>query len=213
MPLQGNGFPQDVYQRIEALENHIKRMNTVEVYMKHVMQLEKQLGLINTKDSSIRERISTDSVKSLEKKLLIFVQETIKGHLEPIQNTVNNFSNCISNIEDRISSLEKLYRENMEKKVAGIKDNKQNAEEKPVIYQEIKVEKLFVDKFEQVTNLGNLGIRELSGHLNIGTSFGNGAIPKELVTEWIEKVDKLKEEQKQKKDSNEDKGIKEDHKN
>lgn len=220
MPLKGNKYPQDVYKRIEALENNITKMNTVEVYLKQVMQLEKQLGLINRSDISIGESISTDSVKSLEKKLLIFVQETIKGQLEPIQNSINNLSKRISNFEHRISTIEKLYPENMDTKETEIQDNKPNAKEWPVIYQEFKVEKLFIDKYEQVNNLGNLGIRELNGHLNIGPTFGNGSIPKELVTELFEdfdilkeKLEKYKDVQEQGKDSMDSKGNKEVHKN
>jgi hypothetical protein len=220
MPLKGNKYPQDVYKRIEALENHITKMNTVEVYLKQVMQLEKQLGLMNRSDISIGERISTDSVKSLEKKLLIFVQETIKGQLEPIQNSINNLSKRISNFEHRISTIEKMYPENMDTKETEIKDNEPNAKEWPVIYQEFKVEKLYIDKYEQVNNLGNLGIRELNGHLNIGPTFGNGSIPKELVTELIGEFDLLKEKlekyndvQEQGKDSMDSKGNKEVHKN
>jgi len=220
MPLKGNKYPQDVYKRIEALENHITKVNTVEVYLKQVMQLEKQLGLMNRSDISIGERISTDSVKSLEKKLLIFVQETIKGQLEPIQNSINNLSKRISNFEHRISTIEKLYPENMDTKETEIKDNEPNAKECPVIYQEFKVEKLYIDKYEQVNNLGNLGIRELNGHLNIGPTFGNGSIPKELVTELIGEFDLLKEKlekyndvQEEGKDSMDSKGNKEVHKN
>ncbi|WP_045522211.1 hypothetical protein [Neobacillus niacini] len=220
MPLKGNKFPQDVYKRIEALENHIKRVNTIEVYMKQVMQLEKQLGLMNRSDISKGENINTDSVKRLEKRLLLFVEETIKGQLEPLQKTVNNLSKRISNIEHRISTIEKLYSENMDTNETEIEDNKPNAKEWPVIYQEFKVEKLYIDKYEQVNNLGNLGIRELSGHLNIGTTFGNGAIPKELFTELIEELDKLKEkkvkqkdEQEQGMDSMDSKDIKEVPKN
>ncbi|MFP5111522.1 hypothetical protein ACSU64_03930 [Bacillaceae bacterium C204] len=220
MPLKGNKYPQDVYKRIEALENHITKMNTVEVYLKQVMQLEKQPGLMNRSDISIGERISTDSVKSLEKKLLIFVQETIKGQLEPIQNSINNLSKRISNFEHRISTIEKMYPENMDTKETEIKDNEPNAKEWPVVYQEFKVEKLYIDKYEQVNNLGNLGIRELNGHLNIGPTFGNGSIPKELVTELIGEFDLLKEKlekyndvQEQGKDSMDSKGNKEVHKN
>jgi hypothetical protein len=63
----------------------------------------------------------------------------------------------------------------------------------PVIYQEIKVDKLFVDKYEQVNNLGHLGIKDLSGQLNIGTTYENSSNPMDALPEWTEKAAKFQE--------------------
>jgi hypothetical protein len=71
------------------------------------------------------------------------------------------------------------------------KKNKQDDVEKenhhegqPIIFQEIHVDKLFMDKYEQTNNLGQVGINELSGHFTIGAAYDKGVIPHELVEEW-----------------------------
>ncbi|RDU38272.1 hypothetical protein DRW41_01500 [Neobacillus piezotolerans] len=42
----------------------------------------------------------------------------------------------------------------------------------PVIYQEYKIEKVIVDKYELNNTIGQLGIKELGGQLNIGATYG-----------------------------------------
>ena len=48
-----------------------------------------------------------------------------------------------------------------------------------------------MDKYEQTNNLGQLGIKELSGHLNIGATYDKGVIPNELVEEWKKEMNSL----------------------
>jgi len=41
----------------------------------------------------------------------------------------------------------------------------------PIVFQEFSIEQVFLDKYEQTTNLGQLGIKELTGKLHIGTAY------------------------------------------
>ena len=72
------------------------------------------------------------------------------------------------------------------------------------------MDKLFVDKYEQINTLGNIGIKDLSGQLNIGTSYENTS-PHDLEEEWkgeFEKLKKLKENHKQNKHEDESQDAK-----
>lgn len=87
-------------------------------------------------------------------------------------------------LQEEINSLkmkaiegEKFHQELviLKKKVAdsaGAKPQKEQAT--PIIIQQMHVEKFLVDKYEMTNNLGQLGIKELSGHLNIGATYGAG---------------------------------------
>ncbi|WP_053365909.1 hypothetical protein [Bacillus sp. FJAT-27245] len=71
----------------------------------------------------------------------------------------------------RIIELEELERE---RKRADLKAEKQRAgiQPSPVIFQEYKIEKVIVDKYELNNTIGQLGIKELGGQLNIGATYG-----------------------------------------
>lgn len=99
-------------------------------------------------------------------------------------------------MEKRVSFYEKwlgdyltMYDQWMEENKMKGRDKRE--QETPIVYQEIKVDKLFVDKYEQVNNLGNLGIKDLSGQLNIGATFENSSNPSEYLDKWTEKADKF----------------------
>lgn len=46
------------------------------------------------------------------------------------------------------------------------------------IYERLYIDKLYLDKYEQNNNFEQLGIKELSGALNIGATYGKDVIPK-----------------------------------
>lgn len=53
--------------------------------------------------------------------------------------------------------------------------NRQSENEPPIIIEQLYVDKIMVDKVELVNNIGTLGIKELSGILNIGANYGGKA--------------------------------------
>ncbi|RDU37352.1 hypothetical protein DRW41_05765 [Neobacillus piezotolerans] len=134
----------------------------------------------------------------LERKIFLYIQKTVNAEMAPIYQLLNQFARTISKLENRVSDLEKQYGE-----ISGIwasqpetpKENG-NSSIPPVIFQEIKVEKLFIEKFDQANNLGTIGIKELSGHLNIGTTYekaGLGETSEESKGEFEELKGKYKE--------------------
>lgn len=52
--------------------------------------------------------------------------------------------------------------------------------EQPSVQKEIYVDKLFLEKYEQNNNIAQVGIRELSGVLNIGATYGTVPLPGEM---------------------------------
>ena len=61
------------------------------------------------------------------------------------------------------------------------------------ILKTIYIDKLYLDKYEQNNNFAQLGIKNLSGALNIGATYGKEAIPKEITEQVKEDMEKMKE--------------------
>ncbi|MGE7187282.1 hypothetical protein ACQKKK_25985 [Peribacillus sp. NPDC006672] len=117
------------------------------------------------------------------------------------ENTkINDLYKHIDQLQQKITFLEKnLEENNSEYHTHNHKENtKMNVtKETPVIFQEIKVDKVFIDKYEQTNNLGQLGIKQLSGHLNIGTTYEKGIIPHELIEDWKQEMEKARNMKKE----------------
>ena len=65
-------------------------------------------------------------------------------------------------------------------------------QEEPII-KTIYIDKIYLDKYEQNNNFAQLGIKNLSGALNIGATYGKEAIPKKITEQVKEDMDKMKE--------------------
>ncbi|MED3570984.1 hypothetical protein [Cytobacillus praedii] len=61
------------------------------------------------------------------------------------------------------------------------------------IYETLYIDKLYLDKYEQNNNFEQLGIKELSGALNIGATYGKDVIPKKVTEEVKSEMEKLKQ--------------------
>lgn len=206
-----------IHQRLEALERQIKKINTLEVYMSRIIKVEERLGLLHLREKVNKEesknktqityRDEKEFIRDFENQVMDKVKHMIQSEMASIHNMLMEFDNRISKLEDQITSLEKqssekirviqdiLQKKNIQEEAAKVNPQ----EGQPIIFQEIHVDKLFMDKYEQTNNLGQLGIKELSGHLNIGATYDKGVIPHELVEEWKKEMDSLhqmKEDQK-----------------
>ncbi|WP_158587531.1 hypothetical protein [Neobacillus notoginsengisoli] len=122
--------------------------------------------------------------------------------LDPVEELllkIRELESQVSRMEGRIEELEQIYGHYSGGTHSSLNGHDGSGGENPgasqpaVIYQEIKVERLFIDKFDQITNLGNVGIRELGGQLNIGTTFEGEAIPAESAKEMEEDHKKIKD--------------------
>lgn len=68
----------------------------------------------------------------------------------------------------RIVELE----ESENKRQQSEKEEKTVLQPPPVVYQEYKIERVIIDKYELNNTIGQLGIKELGGQLNIGATYG-----------------------------------------
>ena len=212
---QGN--EKDVQQRLEQLEYQIKKINTFEVYMKRFVKVEEQLGLlnfrekVNKKEVPIRKKVSESFdkalfIKDVENQVLDKVKQMVQMEMEPFQNLLMEFGSRMSKMENQIAALEKQNKEYLteiqglqQKKILQEDTVKEDAQQgQPIIFQEIHVEKLFMDKYEQTNNMGQLGIKELSGNLTIGAAYEKGVIPNDLAEEWKEEMKNLNQIKKDK---------------
>ncbi|NEN85238.1 hypothetical protein [Paenibacillus elgii] len=81
-------------------------------------------------------------------------------------------SDEISNRYDEI--LSKLSE--LEKELSLLKQDKQPGRDAPIIIENIHIENFKVDKIDHENNFGALGIKELSGQLNIGANYQTGGL-------------------------------------
>ena len=202
----------EIHQRLETLEEQVKKINTLEVYTKRLVKVEEHLELLHfkekaNKEESISKIKSSDTfnkaefVKDFGNVVLDKVKQIIHKEMESFQNRFLELHNRISKLENQVALLEKQNREHLsaiqslqQKKNKDEKTGKENLREgQPIIFQEIHIDKLFMDKYEQTNNMGQLGIKELSGHLTIGASYDKGVIPHELAEQWKEEMNHLNE--------------------
>ncbi|SFR05653.1 hypothetical protein SAMN05660706_11267 [Desulfoscipio geothermicus DSM 3669] len=80
----------------------------------------------------------------------------------------------------------------------------------PIVIEQFHVERIVVDKVEYTNNFGSLGIKELSGMLNIGANYGIGTAPKDKEKKDQNTQPRVKEgkEEKKKKQSHQGSGPK-----
>ncbi|WP_316572109.1 hypothetical protein [Neobacillus sp. YIM B06451] len=154
----------------------------------------------------------TEGTDHLEKKLFIYIQKTVNAEMAPIYQMLNQFARHISKLESRVSDLEKMYAECAAIRERYLEDsaccgNGNSGGAPPVIFQEIKVDKLFIEKFDQANNLGTIGIKELSGHLNIGTTYEKAGL-EEAGAETKGEFEEFKEKYKKKMGEMEENGNK-----
>ena len=71
-------------------------------------------------------------------------------------------------------------------------ETKESTTQQDSIFKTLYIDKLYLDKYEQNNNFSQLGIKELSGALNIGATYGSNAIPKEVTEEVKEEMEKMK---------------------
>lgn len=136
-----------------------------------------------------------------------------------------------SSIQRRILALEQNYllinevqaglqkqMNDLIEKFNQFSQNKGGSEDLPLqqepIFKTLYIDKLYLDKYEQNNNIAQLGIKELSGALNIGATYGKDAIPKEVTEQVKEDIAKMKTEkeemQKQQTNTEQTKGSQDD---
>lgn len=197
----------EIEQRLKALERQVKKIHELDTYLKRIIKVEERLF-------HLQEIHKGDIIKDMERHVVTEVKQLMDQEIRPIQHMFKEFYNKTLQLEKQVASLEKKTTEDLvaiqdllDKKIQSEAEKKIHPHEgQPIIFQEIHIDKFFMDKYEQTNNLGQLGIKELSGHLNIGATYDKGVIPNELVEEWKKEMHSLQQmkENSQEKETDDD---------
>lgn len=91
--------------------------------------------------------------------------------------TVKKFKSLLGHLAQKVCG----DRRNIEKRLRRLEEKVRDLERKepecPLVIEQLYVEKIEVDKVELNNNIGAMGIKELSGMLNIGANYGGGIPP------------------------------------
>ncbi|WP_160725283.1 hypothetical protein [Bacillus sp. USDA818B3_A] len=94
------------------------------------------------------------------------------------------------------ASLLKRMDELAEKQPGPVKDWEETEgpaiQANPSNYKTLYIDKLYLEKYEQNNNFAQIGIRELSGALNIGATYGKDVIPKKITEQVKADMEGLK---------------------
>ncbi|GIN84957.1 hypothetical protein J6TS2_13430 [Heyndrickxia sporothermodurans] len=219
-------------QKIDALEEQIKKITTIEVHLKRFLKIESDLQkeILHYNKKAIsqptnqRSQNKVFSDQELENKIIFklnkyfspeisklkqMIDKEISLLKQIIDNEISSLKQMIESLENRFNLIEKEYliikqqTEENEKNIMNLEKTLSEAmsqtknEQQPIVIQEINVEKILLDKYEQTNNFGQLGVKEISGQLNIGATYGKGVIPADFVEDLREDFATLKEQSEQ----------------
>ncbi|MGE8202965.1 hypothetical protein ACQKP0_00145 [Heyndrickxia sp. NPDC080065] len=153
-----------------------------------IEHLEKRITSIERGYSYIKEvtKNNLENINNIERKLIRI--DDIEKELLKI-NDIENELLKINDIEIKLVEVDDI-----EKRITENISQAKN-ESPPIVIQEVNVDKIMLDKYEQNNNFGQLGIKDISGQLNIGATYGRGAIPLEFVDDLKEDLNAFKNSQ------------------
>ncbi|MGD6856737.1 hypothetical protein [Bacillus infantis] len=180
--------------RIESLEEESKKIRTCDVHVRRFLSIEKELGsLIALKKRFTARTPAADTRQSPgpvleEKHIEKMIDKALGRHLQQIENLemrLQNTENAIFRLEKENSEL----RREISALHAGTNENPHmdtpssqpdSKSPPPVIFQEFHIDRFIVDKYELTNNINQLGVKELSGQMNIGATYGGGITPQDF---------------------------------
>ncbi|MGD6844032.1 hypothetical protein ACQCVH_16090 [Bacillus infantis] len=180
--------------RIEFLEEESKKIRTCDVHVRRFLTIEKELGSLVALKKKFSARTPAADIKQNPGP----AQE--EKHIEKmIVKALGRYLQQIENLEQRLQHTEnalfRLEKENLELRReisafhAGTKENPHKDTpashpdpicSPPVIFQEFHIDRFIVDKYELTNNINQLGVKELSGQMNIGATYGGGITPQDF---------------------------------
>ncbi|WP_313798965.1 hypothetical protein [Cytobacillus sp.] len=185
-----------------------RRMNNLE--KKHREIECSQSNKTNQSSSFIEQSIDEKQVKRFIEQLVSEKLACYHGKEQKLMGRIQTLEQLVLNVDTLESKYEKMNEaqagliritdELVEKHNELLKkwEDVANTVNKPnPIYETLFIDKLYLEKYEQNNNFEQLGIKELSGALNIGATYGKDVIPKkvtEAVKAEMEKLKQVKEE-------------------
>lgn len=197
-------------RRINTLEVHISRLLKLESRLGPVLLLKEQLqaakksppfGENESSDTFTRNEITllNSEIEKLKRKVASLEKEKHQKSSGNVQDRGNKESNCSSQFDElqlKIQSLEtnliliNRVQIDLLKQMESAREQWNRLQqrvtaftedgEQPVVQKEIYIDKLFLEKYEQNNNIAQVGIKELSGALNIGATYGTVPLPSKI---------------------------------
>lgn len=200
-------------KRVQTLEQQVKKINTIDLHIKRLLKLESKLKketLSSQYDYNERKgfpnrsnKEATEKRKSfipVEEHFLLQLSKFISQTLAPIQTKVESLEERIAVMEDHFAMIKEIVEENrlqtkeLKEELDKAKTNSAPKSEQPIVIRELKVDKVLLDKYEQNNTFGSLGIKALSGQLNIGATYGNSTLPAEIAEDLKADFESFKQE-------------------
>ena len=190
---------------------HLIEQLVLEKYAVHFQrekQLVKKIQTLENKISILEDSIKVPSVDQSE--IEDHRQAPSEDSLEHTSEKRDEQEVFCTQIEMRVQQLEsnlllvnevqagllKRMEELIEKNYVLIKkmdETEVSMKKEEPIFKTLYIDKLYLEKYEQNNNFAQLGIKSLSGALNIGATYGKEAIPKEITEQVKEDMEKMKE--------------------
>lgn len=188
-------------------EKQVRRINTLEVHVSRLIKLESKLSpllLQKTHPDAKREKsfdegtreqglFLNQEIERIKRRLTLLEVNVQKGE-ENGYNHANRTTSFINQelltkmnrLETNLSLVNQLQLDILKQLDSARKQYNElqqhfasddAGKEQPIVHKEIYVDKVFLEKYEQNNNIAQVGIRELSGALNIGATYGTVPLP------------------------------------
>jgi hypothetical protein len=172
---------QQLVEKIQALENQISILNdSIKVPSVDQSEIEDH-----------RQAPSEDSLGHTSEK-----RDEQEVFCTQIEMRVQQLESNLLLVNEVQAGLLKRMEELIEKNYVLIKkmdETEVSMKKEEPIFKTLYIDKLYLEKYEQNNNFAQLGIKSLSGALNIGATYGKEAIPKEITEQVKEDMEKMKE--------------------
>ncbi|MEH7114316.1 hypothetical protein V7124_18285 [Neobacillus niacini] len=210
-PLQkeeGNKVDERLIHFIEQLisEKNAVFLQREKQFVKKIQVLENQISILNdrinvlcaepSKSEESRQTPSEDCSthphpnEKREEKEIFYKQ--IEKRVQLLEHNFLLINEVQAGLLNRMEEL--LEKSNVLMKLMD--ETEGSIKNKEPILQTLYIDKLYLDKYEQNNNFSQLGIKNLSGALNIGATYGKEAIPKVITEQVKENMAKIKEMKK-----------------
>lgn len=150
------------HQFTKSNDEMTAKLNTIGKQMKELQRLEQM-------EKKVQE---LDRLEQMEKQLH-HLQEKKPDDSKEMMSKLEQSLQTIERLQKKFEQLEAHSPSYMEKKLDGMEQKLESLiNQPPIIVEKLFVEKIMFDKVDLSNNFGQLGIKDLSGRLNIGKTFG-----------------------------------------
>ncbi|XJZ25734.1 hypothetical protein ACF5W4_09940 [Bacillota bacterium Lsc_1132] len=152
--------------------SNIEIQNQFLVQNQEIEKLKQQVAKLEQEKQQKYSRTSgTRKEEDLSTKLYSCVED-LQTKINGLETNLLLVNQLQIDILKQLESARKQWNELQQRVTAISADGEQN-----VIQKEIYIDKLFLEKYEQNNNIAQVGIKELSGVLNIGATYGTIPLP------------------------------------